>query len=142
MTHALYQVAPKVHLRREDGKRLVLIDPQGLYDFPGGRIDEAEQGGDLRIALRREVREELGTDISYEIGGLMCASTRSFDIPSGRIHVLALHHTGRYLGGEPTLSDEHDHYEWLTPTELLAEPERFVSASEYDALKEYFLEHP
>ena len=47
--------------RRPDGVHLA-----GLWEFPGGKIDPAETHAD---ALRREMREELDTDV--EIGDLV-----------------------------------------------------------------------
>ena len=47
--------------RRPDGVHLA-----GLWEFPGGKIDPAETHAD---ALRREMREELDTDV--EIGELV-----------------------------------------------------------------------
>jgi 8-oxo-dGTP pyrophosphatase MutT (NUDIX family) len=43
--------------RRPDGVHLA-----GLWEFPGGKVDPAENHAD---ALRREMREELDTDSSY-----------------------------------------------------------------------------
>lgn len=142
MTHALYQISLKAHLRRDDGKYLTLIDPDGLYDFPGGRIDQSEQTSDPRHVLQREISEELGDAIDYSVGHTMCTSVRTFAVPSGQIHVFVVHHHGRYIAGEPLLSSEHARYEWLTPEEILSRPDRFVDESEYRALKEYYLEHP
>lgn len=45
----------------------------GLWEFPGGKIDPHESHA---VALRREIREELGADI--EVGGLAYETTHAY----------------------------------------------------------------
>lgn len=47
---------------------------EGMWEFPGGKI---ELGEGREVALKREIREELGVDI--EIGELIC--TTEYDYP-------------------------------------------------------------
>ena len=54
--------------RRQNGVHLA-----GLWEFPGGKIDPAETHAD---ALRREMREELDTDV--EIGQLVFDVTHAY----------------------------------------------------------------
>ena len=54
--------------RRQQGVHLA-----GLWEFPGGKIDPAESHAD---ALRREMREELDTDV--EIGELVFDVTHAY----------------------------------------------------------------
>jgi mutator protein MutT len=54
--------------RRQDGVHLA-----GLWEFPGGKIDPDETHA---AALRREIREELDTDI--EVGELILATTHAY----------------------------------------------------------------
>ena len=54
--------------RRQKGVHL-----EGLWEFPGGKIDADESHAD---ALRREVREELGADI--EVDDLILGTTHSY----------------------------------------------------------------
>ena len=54
--------------RRPDGVHLA-----GLWEFPGGKIDPAESHGD---ALRREMREELDTDV--DVGELVFETTHAY----------------------------------------------------------------
>ncbi len=53
--------------RHEDNTNFFLIGKRsgpsvlgGLYEFPGGKVIRGES---LRIALKREIREELGAEI-------------------------------------------------------------------------------
>ena len=50
-------VSAKAVLVAKDGKVLVLRKGSGLYDLPGGKVEDHE---DLFKALRREIKEETG----------------------------------------------------------------------------------
>jgi mutator protein MutT len=54
--------------RRQDGVHLA-----GMWEFPGGKIDPNETHVD---ALRREIVEELGADVS--VGDLVLATTHAY----------------------------------------------------------------
>jgi mutator protein MutT len=62
------QVGVVAAVIEEDGAFLVTRRPEGvhlagLWEFPGGKIDAGETHAQ---ALRREIREELGTDIHVQ----------------------------------------------------------------------------
>jgi len=63
----------------EDANRFLLtrrqagVHLEGLWEFPGGKIDERETHSD---ALRREIREELDADA--EVGDLVLATTHVY----------------------------------------------------------------
>lgn len=65
-TDALFCVGQKAFIEK-DGKVLVLHDPGGRLDFPGGKIQEGEakdaEASSLIRSLQREVREETGLEI-------------------------------------------------------------------------------
>ena len=82
----------------------------GLWEFPGGKIDPAESHAD---ALRREMREELGTDVD--------------------VHDLVFHTTHAY----PERTVALFFYNCVlqqTPRPLLGQEMRWVKRSELAAL--------
>jgi len=54
----IHQQKKKFFIQQRKGKRLL----EGLWEFPGGKIEPGESDHD---ALRREVREELGVEIAH-----------------------------------------------------------------------------
>ena len=138
LDHALYQVATKALLFKND-KLLLLSEANGTYDFAGGRIDSTEFEIPLSEALSREIREELGDEIQYELGDIAFVTKRFYVDNTGfKHHIIALYFTAKYTGGDIKLSDEHAHFSWVNPTEILANPEHFVSQDEFEQFKKYF----
>ena len=96
-----------------DGKILLVrrarSPAKGFYSLPGGRV---EFGETLHAALHREVDEE--TALKIEIIDL--AGWREV-VPGtgGGGHYLIMSFAARWIGGEPVLNDELDHFLWLAP---------------------------
>jgi 8-oxo-dGTP diphosphatase len=81
---------------------------KGFYSLPGGRV---EFGESLAEALHREVDEETGLKI--ELAGL--AGWREvLPTRSGQGHYLVMSFAARWIGREPILNDELDHFTWVT----------------------------
>ncbi|WP_379132095.1 (deoxy)nucleoside triphosphate pyrophosphohydrolase [Paenibacillus sp. sgz500958] len=89
--------------RRRAGK-----SQEGLWEFPGGKI---EPGESVPQCLKRELMEEMSLSI---------VPLEVFDISEhdyGSIHIRLIAWRAEYRGGEIHLSD-HDDYRWLLPEEL------------------------
>ena len=80
----------------------------GRWEFPGGKIEPEESQED---ALKREIREELATEI--EVGTLL--STIEYDYP--KFHLTMHCYLCTIISGELSLL-EHEDARWLTTDEL------------------------
>ena len=138
--HAQYQVATKVLLFHGD-KILTLETPDGYMDFPGGRVNKSEIDLSWQEALRREVDEELGRDVSYSIGDYAFVSKRMYYQDGERHNIAAIYFTAKYTGGKITLSEEHGAYEWLTPVEILDSERKCISSYEQTELEIFLQKH-
>lgn len=104
-----------------DGGRRVLLqqrapgrDMAGLWEFPGGKVEEGERP---EAALVRELDEELG--ISVEIDALSPAAFASAD--NGGRHMLLLLYLCRTWRGDPRPLDAAA-LKWVRPDEMGALP--------------------
>jgi mutator protein MutT len=79
----------------EDGDRFLLTRRQagvhlaGLWEFPGGKVAAGESH---EQALRREMREELDTDV--EVGTVVSTATHAYDDRHVTLHFYACILTG------------------------------------------------
>jgi 8-oxo-dGTP pyrophosphatase MutT (NUDIX family) len=137
MSHALYEVTVKLQLMDGD-KLLVLTSPDGCIDFPGGRVDDSEQELSMEQALAREISEELGEALSYDIVDTAFVAHRAYEHQEQTHHVLAVRFRAKLTGGTVRLSDEHTKYRWVEPISLLSQQDRFVSSDEHRRFAEYY----
>ena len=88
--------------RRGPGRRL-----EGVWEFPGGKLEEGETP---EAGLARELREEL--KIETEIGRILDAQLES------EFHeFIILYYKARIIEGEPALT-EHSEIRYVLPEEL------------------------
>src|ERR1700761_5996675 len=103
-----------------DGDGRVLVQQrstgplQGLWEFPGGKVEPSETPA---VALIRELREELGIDVEAA-----CLAPAAFaSEPLGDRHLLLLLHVCRKWKGIPRPL-EATALRWVRPVELFALP--------------------
>ena len=108
----MIQVAAAI-IHNEEGQLLIARRRQGksqagLWEFPGGKIEQDESIADC---LQRELHEEMGiTILPYE----------RFDVNEhnyGSVEIRLFAWKARYLGGVIELVD-HDEYRWVFPAAL------------------------
>lgn len=117
---ALLQVSLKLILKNKEGRILGLksqLDDAacfGLYDLPGGRIDEDELQTPLLEIIQREAMEEIG-NTNFKIG-LKPVSVNKYFFRSDKT-VVYLFFDGEYFGNDKDIkvSEEHTGYKWIDP---------------------------
>jgi 8-oxo-dGTP diphosphatase len=85
----------------------------GLWEFPGGKVEHAEQPTE---ALTRELSEELGIEV--RIGELASRHTT----PVGPALIDLACYWAELLSPAPTASTDHDLMGWFAPNELSSLP--------------------
>jgi 8-oxo-dGTP diphosphatase len=113
VTHPPIDVVAGV-IRGADGRLLIsqrLADDTlgGYWEFPGGKVDPGEE---LKPALARELREELG--LETEIGEEIHRITHPYPDRDVRLYFFEV----SIVSGEPQKLEVAD-FRWVTPDELL-----------------------
>ncbi|MGG2483895.1 8-oxo-dGTP diphosphatase MutT [Brevibacillus borstelensis] len=89
--------------KRKKGK-----SQEGMWEFPGGKIEEGES---VEACLKRELLEEMKIEIDpYEPFAVN-------DHRYGSTHIRLIAYKALYTGGEIVLTD-HDEFRWVHPSEL------------------------
>ncbi len=116
MSHAQFYIGQKAFIEK-DGKVLVLFNPFGELDFPGGRIENTDEG-DWEAALKREVMEEVGLKVEV----LCPVATWVVKIERGDTTgnlCFIIGYTCQNKEGQIKLSNEHAEYRWVNEESYL-----------------------
>ena len=110
----VYFIAVKALIRDGD-KLLITHDIFKSWDIPGGRIKKDEFQKPLTDVLKRKLSEELGDDITYEIGDVVT----TFSVERNEVgidtnaRIFAVGYGVRFIDGTINLGENHDMYEWV-----------------------------
>lgn len=111
----LYYVAVKLLLR--DGQKLLIThDIYGDWDLPGGRIRKDEFNSPLESVIERKTNEELGGNISYELGQaevFFRVERQEHNLNGQTVRIFGVGYEAAYKGGEIVLGEHHDQMEWV-----------------------------
>jgi len=92
-------------------KRVEPTGLAGLWEFPGGKVEPNE---DKRVALERELQEELSIDVDVDDDAVL---EWFYEYPFALIRFTA--YKCKIIGGSITLN-EHSDFMWIKPNELEA----------------------
>ncbi len=122
---------------KKDNKILILTESKdGFLDLPGGRVEEKEVKLPIKKLFEREIKEELGEDVKYEV--LKPAlQYRRYD-KFRKIYVFITAYEAKYLSGNIKLSSEHYKYEWADPRRYNLKKQKFNNPEERAAFEAYF----
>lgn len=115
-THQKFHVGLKAFIE-SDGKLLILKDTDGLWELPGGRVDKNDREKSLRETLLREVKEELGEEVSIEVNNCFHTWSRR-PHPDRDYYILLVGFKCSYIDGKIRLSDEHTDMKWVNKEEI------------------------
>ena len=96
------------------GQRPAEKDMGGLWEFPGGKV---ETGETPETALIRELREELGIDVTQACIAPLSFVSHAYE----SFHLLMLLYVCRKWTGTPT-AREHQALTWVRPQRLRDHP--------------------
>ena len=137
MEKDLYFVAVKLLLRDGD-KLLITHDIFGAWDIPGGRIKKEEFDTPLESVIERKVREELGSEVKYELGEpkIFFRHERQEDGLDGQtVRIFAVGYEAKYTGGDIKLGEHHDKMEWVDLKTF--KPEDYFTGGWLAGIQEY-----
>jgi 8-oxo-dGTP pyrophosphatase MutT (NUDIX family) len=135
-----YFVAVKVFLKDGMGRLLITKDRFGDWDIPGGRLRENDFEMPLEEVVRRKMKEELGEDINYQLGkpDIFMRHQRDEILETGnreKRRIFAIGYEAEYLGGDISLGNNHEKYEWVDLEKFV--PEDYFIGGWLAGVKEY-----
>ena len=123
-------------LVEQDGKFLIVAEGKpgraGLYNLPGGHIDDTETIAEAAI---REVEEETGYQV--QLTGFLGIYQSIY--PSRGLNVAGPVFLAKVVGGSAQVSEEHSESRWVTEEELfeLAATGKFWTTYPPKLVKDY-----
>jgi 8-oxo-dGTP pyrophosphatase MutT (NUDIX family) len=112
-----YYVAVKLFLEK-GGKFFIFKDRWNSWDLPGGRIRKYEFDLPLEQVIERKMKEEVGDDVSYELGKSIVTMRHQReeqepgDGTKPTIRIFAVGYEAKLIEGAPRLGDHHVEMLW------------------------------
>jgi 8-oxo-dGTP pyrophosphatase MutT (NUDIX family) len=135
MDYAKFIASFKLILKNNDQVLILNESKRGFLDFPGGRANKSEAFLPIKDILEREIAEELGQDIKYEILGPAMQYRRRSSFADATLTTI---YEANYLSGQIKLSDEHSKYEWIDPKTYNLKDKKINNEEERQAFENYF----
>lgn len=98
----------------KDKKILLVKDPKGVWELPGGRIDHGEEP---EQALRRELQEELGWS-KIDIKNIIDTWNFSSEVDDTKYHFIVLTYACTSDEDKIKENDEYTEYRWIPVDEI------------------------
>jgi len=145
--HDYYQISLKLLIKNRNNEVLLLKVEDGgkyhgYYDFPGGRIDEDEFKTDLTKILQREVEEEVGNEIKYQLLTEVPVGYGRHEDFSHRLNkdvrYFYLLFESEVVSGDIKISDEHADYAWMPYDEIKNNLDKLFVSGLLECAKMYF----
>lgn len=141
MKPGLFQITVKLFLWHNQSYLALKDTGTGYGDLPGGRIGSSE-AEDIMSALRRELKEELGSNLPIDISKEPVTVFYHFVIkdraPAFAV-VFEAKLTDSSLADSFQLSDEHSEYEWLS---VDVDPAKMFWGTMLEGVKKYLSTDP
>lgn len=148
-THDYYQISLKLLIKNKNNEILLLkvggnntSAYNGYYDFPGGRIDEEEFKTDLPKILQREVEEEVGNELKYQLlndNPVGYGRHEDFSHRLNRdVRYFYLLFEANIISGDIKISKEHIDYVWMHYDEIKSNLEKLFVSGLLECAKKYF----
>lgn len=132
-----YFVAVKVFLEKND-KFLILKDGFGQWDIPGGRIKKDEFETPLEQIVTRKMKEELGSDFTYELGKpIVFMRHKRIEKTDGdpTVRIFAIGYQAKLISGDIKMTSHHTEMLWADVNSF--DPEEYFTGGWLNGVKEY-----
>lgn len=136
----LFQVSLKALLKNDNNEYLILKDIsksknwKNKFDLPGGRINLDEIKLPFHKLLDREIREEIGHKVKYQLRKDPVSLSKC-NYPGEPCKIFILFEA-RYLSGKIIISPEHSYYKWEKINKTKAK--KIFSSVLFELMSNYF----